>query len=224
MNQKNHNKQCACLNVLSWRLLVKIAVIILVFYFVLNMDYFCSLYKTGNQNNHSPGSFNDVKSREILTLFVAIMSAPRRIERRNAVRTTWLKQCRLNGIPCLFFTDAQDMYGKLLPAKIRVMLEQENELHGDLILAQSPGGINFARRYLWMLNWASTRYKFDYFLRVDDDYFICMDRLLRELPYRQKRKLYWGYMHCNSPPGLSAFNKRTMKFLVILHAHVYLYS
>ena len=35
-----------------------------------------------------------------------------------------------------------------------------------------------------------------YFLRVDDDYFICMDRLLYELPFRPDNGLYWGWTHC----------------------------
>ena len=137
--------------------------------------------------------------REVL-IFVGIISAPQLIFRRNAVRRSWLKECKDKGIPCLFFTDYQDMHGNKLPEHIYVPLHQEQLLHGDMILAQSPGGINFARRYLWMLNWANVRYKFKYFLRIDDDYFVCMDRLLLELPHRPKEKLYWGHVHCN-PPG-----------------------
>ena len=155
----------------------------------------------------SPSIFfrNKVKSRiKKVIIFVGIISAPRRKERRNAIRTTWLKQCRNNSIPCLFFTDARDMYGNLLPPRIRAPLEKEQSIHGDLILAQSPGGINFALRYLWMLKWANSRYKFQYFLRVDDDYFVCMDRLVRELPQRPRKKLYWGHINCN-PPGKVKF-------------------
>ena len=137
--------------------------------------------------------------REVL-IFVGIVSAPQKVFRRNAVRRSWLKECKDKGIPCLFFTDYQDMHGNKLPEHIYVPLHQEQLLHGDMILAQSPGGINFARRYLWMLNWANVRYKFKYFLRIDDDYFVCMDRLLLELPHRPKEKLYWGHVHC-SPPG-----------------------
>ena len=51
-----------------------------------------------------------------------------------------------------------------------------------------------------MLKWFTARYTFDYFLRMDDDYFLCLDRLLFELPYRPKRGLYWGYVHCY--PGI----------------------
>ena len=98
----------------------------------------------------------------------------------------------------MFFTDCKDMNGNILPEDIYVPLHQEQLLHKDLILTQSPGGINFALRYLWMLNWANARYKFEYFLRVDDDYFVCMDKLLLELPHRPRTKLYWGHVHCMS--------------------------
>ena len=140
------------------------------------------------------------KGKSKVIIFVGIISAPQLIFRRNALRRSWLKQCKKKGIPCLFFTDGQDMHGNKLPPHIQIPLHQEQLLHGDMILAESPGGVNFARRYLWMLNWANARYKFDYFLRIDDDYFVCMDRLLLELPHRPRNKLYWGHVHC-SPPG-----------------------
>lgn len=136
-----------------------------------------------------------------VTIFVAIISAPRWSTRRDAIRSTWFKKCSENGVPCFFFTDSQDMQGKVLTSAFLEPLQQEQSLHGDLILTQSPGGINFALRYLWILGWANERYSFQYFLRIDDDYFVCMDRLVRELQYRPRDKLYWGYMHCQPPGG-----------------------
>ena len=47
-----------------------------------------------------------------------------------------------------------------------------------------------------MLNYFTENYEFDFFLRVDDDYFVCLDHLLKELPYRINKGLYWGYIHC----------------------------
>lgn len=140
----------------------------------------------------------DGKTKVII--FIGIISAPHLIFRRNALRRSWLKECKRKGIPCLFFTDNQDMHGNKLPLHIHVPLHQEQLIHGDLILAESPGGVNFARRYLWILNWANARYQFKYFLRVDDDYFVCINRLLLELPHRRRKKLYWGHVHC-TPPG-----------------------
>jgi len=49
-----------------------------------------------------------------------------------------------------------------------------------------------------MMEWYTKHYQFEYFLRIDDDYFLCMDRLLYELPFRPKLSLYWGWVHCRA--------------------------
>ena len=195
-----------------WFIFAVMFVITTISYILLNGRY-TALEKRSTTLSHNIFFQKKVKSRikKKVIIFVGIMSAPQRKERRNAIRTTWLKQCRKNSIPCLFFTDARDMYGNRLPPRIGAPLKKEQSIHRDLILARSPGGINFALRYLWMLNWANSRYTFQYFLRVDDDYFVCMDRLVRELPYRSQKKLYWGYVHC-SPPG-----KLSLIDVIMLH-------
>ena len=160
-------------------------------------------HNNNNNNNYqtSPTELTPTNQRKPILMFIAIMSAPERIHRRNALRRSWLRQCQQHNTSCYMFTDALDMYGKRLRDEILIALEQEQFLHQDLILAESPGGINFATRYLWIIKWANRNYKFDFLLRVDDDYFICMDRLFLELPYRKMvRKLYWGHIHCY-PPG-----------------------
>ena len=157
--------------------------------------------KNTNYNNNFPSELSQPKQRKPILMFIAIMSAPEWIHRRNALRRSWLTQCKKHNTSCYFFTDALDTHGDRLPDEISVALEQEQFLHKDIILTGSPGGINFSRRYLWIINWANRNYKFDFLLRVDDDYFICMDRLFLELPYRKTvRNLYWGHVHC-LPPG-----------------------
>ena len=54
----------------------------------------------------------------------------------------------------------------------------------------------FAERLLQAIAWSFQRLKFDFFLRIDDDHFLCLDRLLYELNYRPKQALYWGFVHC----------------------------
>lgn len=58
------------------------------------------------------------------------------------------------------------------------------------------GGNNFSLRLLWMFKWIAKHQTFDFFLRIDDDHFLCLDRLLFELPSRPKQSLYWGFVHC----------------------------
>ncbi len=47
-----------------------------------------------------------------------------------------------------------------------------------------------------MLKWVKDNYVFDFFLRIDDDQFLCLDRLVGELRFRPKTSLYWGFIHC----------------------------
>ena len=137
--------------------------------------------------------------KKSIFLFVGIYSAPVRKDRRTAVRETWMPKCQSNPkVVCRFITDGQDTRGKTLQRKVRETLENESTQHGDLVLADSPGGMNFGRRYLWMAKWASERYEFKYIFRVDDDYFVCFDKLLNELEFhRPKQKFTWGWLHCS---------------------------
>ena len=54
----------------------------------------------------------------------------------------------------------------------------------------------FAERLLQTMEWATKRHKLDFFLRIDDDHFLCLDHLLYELTFRPKEALYWGFVHC----------------------------
>ena len=49
---------------------------------------------------------------------------------------------------------------------------------------------------IWILKYFTRHYDFDFFLRVDDDYFVCLHHLLTELPQRLPATLYWGWVHC----------------------------
>ena len=180
-------------------------ILFIAFYIVVVLPY-QNNYKNYNNNDNN---LNDIRlaqknssdQRKSILMFIAILSAPKRIQRRNALRRSWLTQCKQLNTSCYIFSDSLDTYGKRLPDEMMVALEQEQFLNKDLILTESPGGVNFATRYLWVIKWANRNYKFDFLLRVDDDYFICMDRLFLELPHRKViSKLYWGYIHCR-PAG-----------------------
>lgn len=140
---------------------------------------------------------NDGKVK--LLLFVGIHSAPTRLDRRKAIRETWMKECRGNpDAVCRFFTDGQDVKGHRLEAKKGRQLENESRVYEDMLLADVPGGVNFALKFLWMIQWAKERYDFHFFLRLDDDYFICFEKLMLELEVvRPREKFQWGWLHCD---------------------------
>lgn len=60
-------------------------------------------------------------------------------------------------------------------------LEEEAKEYEDLIFLDIDRGMNFALKLVMAMQYLSERYTFDFFLRLDDDYFLCLPRLLGEL-------------------------------------------
>ena len=138
------------------------------------------------------------EDKKKILLFIAIHTAPIRIDRRNALRETWLTKCVGNPqVAYWFFTDNQDTHGNVIKGEIQEKLKSENQAFGDLILSDTPGGLNFGLWYLWMIEWATERYDFQFIVKLDDDYFVCFDKLINELQFhRPKKRLTWGWLHC----------------------------
>ena len=138
------------------------------------------------------------KSSKLL-LFVGILSANIRRDRREAIRKTWMRQCKsTNRSECRFFADKLDQNGNIIAESNLSSLQRESEANdNDLILLDSPSGKNFALRLFAVMEYLlNLTTDFEYFLRIDDDQFLCFDRLLFELPHRPKEGLYWGHTHC----------------------------
>ena len=95
-------------------------------------------------------------------------------------------------IQCVFMTDSPDestdMGKEVLKEKLK---------YKDVEFQNLRGGVEFGKRYLYHLVWAVQNFNFDYFLRTDDDYFICLDRLIKELPMPPQKMYHWGYVHCD---------------------------
>lgn len=94
---------------------------------------------------------------------------------------------------CIFFTD-----GLQLEEAQTSKLRKELSIFKDIKF--SPTDIDamiFGERFLYQILWAKAKFTFQFLLRVDDDYFICMERLLYELPFRPKNNLSWGVYHCH---------------------------
>ena len=58
------------------------------------------------------------------------------------------------------------------------------------------GGWEMGLRVLNFMKWAVAKFDFQYLLKTDDDYFLCLKRLLSELPLRPKENLVWGHFNC----------------------------
>jgi hypothetical protein len=93
--------------------------------------------------------------------------------------------------------------------------EAEQLLYGDIVFNPGDGGYtDFAARGLYNLGWAIQNYRFDYYLRLDDDGVLCFDRLVYQLKAAhsapQTSMLFWGKYWCRK--GVARADENFMLF------------
>ncbi|CAM9867641.1 unnamed protein product [Ectocarpus sp. 12 AP-2014] len=135
-------------------------------------------------------------------LAIAVISA--RPDRRKAIRDTWLNWSD-DRVKVLFFTEppGQDADDEA------AALTEEVRTYGDVIVQNVERGMNFGLKILTSMRWISDHYNFDYYLRLDDDYFLCLGRLLDELDCLHAEDnstlvpFYAGFRACNKKRRIS---------------------
>ncbi|CAM9172753.1 unnamed protein product, partial [Scytosiphon promiscuus] len=140
-------------------------------------------------------------------LVIAVVSA--RPDRRDSIRKSW-RNWGDERVCIRFFTEAPPS-GDPHAAVAAAALEEEIAEHGDLLIMDIEPGMNFALKLLWSMRWMSERFSFDFFLRLDDDYFLCLARLLDELDAtlaaaEHPLNIYAGYRYCTQS-GLSRIDE-----------------
>lgn len=122
-------------------------------------------------------------------------------ERRRAIRNSWLKW-QDDRVVVRFFTEAPTKGDPGAEAEAAV-LEAESVAYGDLVVLDIARGMNFAVKLLAVMRVMQDQYRFDFFLRLDDDYFLCLHRQLNELEAlrdstidRETLFFYGGSWHC----------------------------
>lgn len=93
-------------------------------------------------------------------------------------------------LECIFMTDTRKN-GELYYEE----LENERKIYNDIRYQNLKGGAEFAKRLLYHLVFAYINYNFDYMLRAHDDYFVCLENILNELPFPMEPMFHWGYVH-----------------------------
>ncbi|XP_012523331.1 beta-1,3-galactosyltransferase 6 [Monomorium pharaonis] len=128
-------------------------------------------------------------------LIVLILSEPDNLERRNTIRKTWLAS-RDAAVRHFFVIGTQD----ILPEQ-RDTLHSEKEKFDDLLLLprlQDSYG-TLTKKVLHALQAVHERYNFDYLLKCDDDSYVLVHKILKELDRWQskgtRRELYWGFFN-----------------------------
>lgn len=76
-------------------------------------------------------------------------------------------------------------------------IKNESSFFGDMVFQHLNGGVEFGIRFIYQMVYAMKHYKFDYLLRIDDDYLFCMENFLHELPVPMEKSFHWGWVHQN---------------------------
>ncbi|CAM9486179.1 unnamed protein product [Ectocarpus sp. 8 AP-2014] len=142
----------------------------------------------------SSSAIEPLDSRANVMLVIAVVSA--RPDRRRALRQSWLTW-EDERVEVRFFVEKPE------PGSAHdTFLAQESAAHGDIVMMDIDPGMNFGLKLVWALRWMSDEFTFDFFLRLDDDYFLCLRRLLDELEIARAvaeapLRIYGGLVMCN---------------------------
>lgn len=130
-------------------------------------------------------------------LIVLILSSLDNLERRDIIRKTWLADHSQGTMVKYFFVlGIQD----ILPEQ-RNTLQSEKEKFDDLLLLPrlQDSYNTLTKKVLHALKETYERYSFDYLLKCDDDSYVLVHRILKELDRWEskgtRRELYWGFFN-----------------------------
>ena len=98
----------------------------------------------------------------------------------------------LSQVKCVFFTDGLQLHNQ----QAKDLLEEEATFQDIKFSPTEDTSMLFGERFLFHIMWAKAKFNFTYLLRIDDDYFVCIERLMNELPSRPRTRLSWGWYHC----------------------------
>ncbi|KAK3746548.1 hypothetical protein QZH41_005605 [Actinostola sp. cb2023] len=150
------------------------------------------IYVCGNSTDYIDMKSITPEGRPKVDIFINIPVAGTWTIRRNIIRNGWLSTVKNYSVAYRFFTDGIGVDPKVLEA-----LKKEQEEFKDLVIIPTKNGYWLTHRYLHAMFWGYKHYDFKYYLKADDDYFICLNNLMNDLQYRHKEKfLYWGHFGC----------------------------
>lgn len=159
-----------------------------------------SVFSTiGNTNSCPPG---------LLRILVLVLSDPNGLDRRNTVRTTWLK-----GTPTRhsdYILKWKFVIGtENITSNSTEMLRVEQSFFNDLLLFPhlKDDYRNLTRKMWLSMRWAGElagEFKFDFLVKADDDSFVLLDKLVSTLrKLNCDSRLYWGYfVGCSLPQSI----------------------
>lgn len=166
---------------------------VLVFLLVPVLIFLCVRYLPAR------GCFSDelssAASKTKHKLIVLILSSPDNLERRDTIRKTWLAEPHIT-IRHFFVIGTLD----IMPEQ-RNTLQSERDKFDDLLLLSrlQDSYATLTKKVLYALKDIHEQYDFDFLLKCDDDSYVLLHKVLKELERWQnkgtKRELYWGFFN-----------------------------
>lgn len=154
-----------------------------------------AVYKSLNKWSSSLSEESETKRRFRKKLIIVILSGPRNLEQREAARQTWLSES-YEGVKHAFVVG---LAGATTEERERLILE--NKSRKDLLLLPNfQDSYNaLTQKVLQTFVHLYKEFQFDYILKCDDDSFVLIDKVLKELERLQDRylgkELYWGFFN-----------------------------
>lgn len=134
------------------------------------------------------GSLLSPKRSTSCFLIVAVLSAPKNVHERNVIRETWGRNLQDKII--LRFSIG---IGKLTEDESNAV-NRENMVHKDLILLKFNDSFSsLTWKVMETYKWVDRNIDFKFLLKVDEDSFVRIDALMRELQQKPSERFYWGF-------------------------------
>ena len=143
-----------------------------------------------NKTSRSQEANNNKHTKTFLLIIV--LTGPKNIRRRNAMRMTWLNVTKFPSVSRRFVIGMSD-----LDRTTRESLEHEQNVHGDMLFLPDfkDQYKQLTRKLLSALLWINENINCSFVMKVDDDSFARLGVIEAELKvkYDQVDNLYWGF-------------------------------
>lgn len=136
-------------------------------------------------------------------LLIVVLSDPVKTATRKVIRETW-SSLKSDSVKTLFAIGSKGLNKETLST-----IEEEQHSFNDILFLESveEGYNSLASKLLTSLKTIHSREKFSFVLKCDDDSFVRVPELVKELTNQPQEKLYWGFFK----GGSSVFRKGKWK-------------
>ena len=148
------------------------------------------------------GGGRKVKEGPHYLLVVIVLSSVQGRERRDTIRETWMQGCQERDPPVLVKFAVGTV--EVSTSGLEALMSEEVTHHDMLFLPDLKESYhNLTRKVLQSFVWADANLQFSYLMKCDDDTFLVLDAILKELAERTSMRdkgFYWGFFDGRATP------------------------